>query len=134
MRVLAIFLSLWLVAGPCYAGIFNRAESFKQFINNADLKAGTYYDLSDDRWQTYYSLSLFTGHLLETPVWSLDAGYAHQNTVLLSGLFHLEAFKLLSLDLRIGTIRPKVGAGWGYDFGQRDWSYGFCTFGFSMEF
>ena len=112
----------------CWAGVFNKAENVKEFINNAEPKAGyvwsgkVFVDKPEMTYVPYVGCSLYTfeaqGDTSLFKIGSIDLGYFKETKV---GLFTMIDSKLLeafNLKLPFGSIELQLGLGLAYDFGD----------------
>ena len=129
-----VLLAAFLVVGTASAGLVNKASDFKDFVNSLQIKTGSFYNMHTNEWEQVVAGSLYDFEKNDIPIFSIEAAYMRDKAIL--GLFDLNITGLEQFGwaLPIGTLKPKVAIGGGYDFDKRVKVYGMALFGFSLGF
>ena len=135
MKYLLILLMLLLVfATPAHAGLLNEYDSFKDFVNSLQVKHGVFYDAQASTWQNVYGASIYDFTREDIPIVSIEAAYMVQDTALGLVLLNIPGLEAFGISLPIGDLRPRIGAGAGYDFRHHEPVYGLAMFGITLDF
>ena len=135
--VFVVFVSLLLWTPNAFCGVLNdrSLDDFKGFVNSLEVKDGVLYDFDDNVWMNTISGSLFTlqDKAHELGLASLRAGYGVQevffgeieaNIPAIVSTYIPEQLKNFQINVKALKLFPSVGFAVGYDFQQKDISWG----------
>jgi len=127
-------MCLLVFATPAHAGLLNEYDSFKEFVNSLQVKHGVFYDAQASNWENIYGASIYDFYRNDIPVVSIEAAYMVQDTALGLVLLNIPGLQSFGISLPIGDLKPRIGAGAGYDFRHHEPVYGVAMFGITLDF
>lgn len=122
------------VVSAVNAGILNSPDSAKDVIDNLKPAAGAIYLIDDNKWATYTAFSLYTFEHNDRPIVDIHLGYVTPDAIVTAATFDISYLNEWGIYLPLGPLEPKLGFGFGYDYREKNATYGITTIGFTWKF
>ncbi len=116
------------------AGVLNSPDSVKDVIDNLKPAAGAMYLVDDNKWATYTAFSLYTFEHNNRPIVDIHLGYITPDAIVAAATFDVSYLEEWGIYLPLGPIEPKIGLGIGYDYREKNATYGITTIGITWRF